>query len=315
MNNEFAPIIIPTLCRFDHFKKCIESLAANKLALQTELYIGLDFPPAEKYVEGWKQIKEFIPTIQGFKKVVTLEATENLTAQGNIEALKKHIRRLGFDSYIFTEDDNVFSPNFLEYANWGLKEFENDKSIFAVIGFKRVKVDFLQNNVYKYPRYVAWGLATWFDRADKMNEFKDLNRLNKLVKSWPLSIIFTKRVFTAVTLIRMIKTNYILEDTLPMLLPKEEMYCIYPKTSMVRNIGFDGSGLHGGNNEALAQMYKSIPLDESKDFTPNIVGELYDPRLKAVYDETYNLSFSLKKQIIASIQFVLYRLNGSCWRL
>ena len=315
MNNNYAPVIIPTLCRFDHFKQCIESLAANKLAPQTELYIGLDYPPAEKYVEGWKQIKDYIPTIQGFKSVVTLEATENLTAQGNIEALKKHIRQLGYDSYIFTEDDNVFSPNFLEYANWGLKEFENDNSIFAVVGFKRVNVEFLKNNVYKYPRYVAWGFATWFNRSDKLNEYKDIERLKRLIKSWPLSIIFNKKVFTAVSIIRMIKTNYILEDTLPSLIPKDEMYCIYPKVSMVRNIGFDGSGLHCGNKKETANMYLSLKIDENIDFVPVIEEPLYMPDLKKAYNATYSRRKTLKMYIKAATQFLSYRIAGVFWRI
>lgn len=315
MNSSYAPIIIPTLCRFDHFKRCIESLAANKIALETELYIGLDYPPSKKYEEGWRKIKDYIPTISGFKNVVTLEATTNLTAQGNIEVLKKHIRQQGYDSYIFTEDDNVFSPNFLEYANWGLKEFENDNSIFAVVGFKRVNVDFLKNNVYKYPRYVAWGFATWFNRVDKIDEFKDFDKLRQMVKSWPLSIVFTKKVYTAVSIMRMIKNQYILEDTLPSLLPLEERFCIYPKVSMVRNEGFDGTGLHCGDNNANVKKYHSILIDENKDFVPHIEEFLYVPELKKAYDEVYKRPFSLKKQLIASISFLVFKYTGKYYRI
>lgn len=313
MNSDYAPIIIPTLCRFDHFQRCVESLAANKLAPQTELFIGLDYPPSEKYEEGWRKIKEYIPTIKGFKKVETLEATKNLTAQGNIEALKTHIRQLGYKAYVFTEDDNVFSPNFLKYANWGLKEFENDNSVFAVVGFKRVNVDFLKNNVYKYPRYVAWGFATWFNRSDKLNEFKDIQKLKEIVKSWPLSIVFTKRVFAAVSILRMIKTNYILEDTLPSLIPAEEMYCIYPKVSMVRNEGFDGSGLHFANNAGRYSTYLSLPIDDSRDFVPKMEEPLYVPELKKAYGAVYKTP--LKKHIEASLKFLIYRLSGQYWRI
>lgn len=310
MTNTCAPIIIPTLCRDEHLKKCITSLADNKLALQTELYIGLDYPPSDKYLDGWKRIKEYVPTITGFKKVVLLEADHNLTAQGNIEFLKAHIRKLGYDSYVFTEDDNTFSPNFLEYANWGLKEFENDNSIFAVVGFKRVNVDFLKNNVYKYPRYVAWGFATWFKKSDKMNEFKDFGRLEQLVKSWPIRTIFTKRIYTAATVLRMLKTHYILEDTLPSLLPPEEMYCIYPKISMVRNIGFDGSGLHGGNNKEMAVRYSSIIIDDRPDFSPIIEGPLYVEELKKAYDEAYKKHFRFKRWVVDTVAFLSYRLTG-----
>lgn len=308
-NNNLAPIIIPTLCRFDHLKRCIESLAANKLAPETELYIGLDYPPSERYEDGWKKIKEYIPTIQGFKRVVTLEASKNLTAQGNIEALKNHIRQLGYESYIFTEDDNVFSPNFLEYANWGLREFESDNTIFAIVGFKRVDVGFLNNNVYKYPRYVAWGLATWFNRIDKLNVFKDFDYLKQLIKTWPLSIIFTKKLYIANSIIRMINSNYILEDTLPSLLPAEEMNCIYPKVSMVRNEGFDGCGLHCSKKNVNESKYMYLPIDNSKDFVPIIKEPLYVPELNFAYRSVYGRKFSLRRYLKAVIFFLRYRFS------
>lgn len=43
----YYPVIIPTLNRFEHFKNCVESLANCTYAPETELIIGLDFPPAE----------------------------------------------------------------------------------------------------------------------------------------------------------------------------------------------------------------------------------------------------------------------------
>ena len=36
--NNFAPVLIPTLCRYDHLKRCIESLSACTHAEKTDLY-------------------------------------------------------------------------------------------------------------------------------------------------------------------------------------------------------------------------------------------------------------------------------------
>lgn len=58
----YYPICIPTLCRYEKFKECIESLAHNTIASKTDLIIGLDFPPSEKYREGYEKIKEYIPS-------------------------------------------------------------------------------------------------------------------------------------------------------------------------------------------------------------------------------------------------------------
>ena len=55
----YAPVIIPTLNRHEHLIRCINSLKRNPLAKETELYISLDYPPAEKYVDGYLKIKKY----------------------------------------------------------------------------------------------------------------------------------------------------------------------------------------------------------------------------------------------------------------
>ena len=62
----YYPVIIPTLNRYEHFKNCVESLSNNLYANETELVVGLDYPPSEKYIDGWKKIKDYIPSIKGF---------------------------------------------------------------------------------------------------------------------------------------------------------------------------------------------------------------------------------------------------------
>ncbi len=145
----YYPIIIPTLNRYIHFKRCIESLQNNSGASNTELIIGLDYPPFNKYIEGYKKIKEYLPTINGFKNVIILEANQNLGAVGNSEKLKNYAYNLGYDAYIFTEYDNEFSPNFIEYINLGLKTYKNDKSIHSICGYNLINSDFCENSGYK----------------------------------------------------------------------------------------------------------------------------------------------------------------------
>lgn len=41
----YAPVIIPTLNRYVHLKRCVDSLAKCTHAPDTELIIGLDYPP------------------------------------------------------------------------------------------------------------------------------------------------------------------------------------------------------------------------------------------------------------------------------
>ena len=46
---EFAPVLIPTLNRYEHFKRCLESLERCTWAEKTDVYVALDFPPSDKF--------------------------------------------------------------------------------------------------------------------------------------------------------------------------------------------------------------------------------------------------------------------------
>ena len=57
---QYAPVVIPTLNRYKHFKACLESLEKCKYADKTNVYVSLDFPPSDKYKEGWLKISEYL---------------------------------------------------------------------------------------------------------------------------------------------------------------------------------------------------------------------------------------------------------------
>ena len=52
---KYAPVIIPTMNRYNHFYACLESLERCTGSEHTDVYVALDYPPSEKYVDGWKE--------------------------------------------------------------------------------------------------------------------------------------------------------------------------------------------------------------------------------------------------------------------
>lgn len=304
---ENYPVIIPTLNRHEHLRCCVESLAMNSYAKDTELIIGLDYPPTEKYKAGYEKIKDYLPSITGFNKVTVLAAQQNLGVVENCKRLREYVRSRGFDGFIFTEDDNEFSPNFLEYMNWGLNTFRDDNSILGVCGFKRVDVDFLENNVYKYPKFNAWGCGFLFSKYEKKEKYNDFNLLQEWIDSQSIRICFTDKVRVARAVLSMLKRKTILGDFLTNMVPLEERNFIFPKKSMVRNHGWDGSGLHGGT-DAVNKFYLNMPIDTNDRFTPHIEANLYNDRLKKVYQKTYKTSFS--SVLINNVLFIVYKITG-----
>lgn len=112
-----APVIIGTLNRFEHFHDCLESLEKCTMADETDVYVALDFPPSEKYVEGWKKIDAYLKEKESnnhFHKLIVYRRNQNCGVGGptsNFALLHAEMRK-NFEYYIISEDDNVFSPNF-----------------------------------------------------------------------------------------------------------------------------------------------------------------------------------------------------------
>lgn len=307
--SQYAPIIIPTLNRYEHFKRCVESLSKCTYASDTDLFIGLDFPPSEKYYEGYNNIKRYLSQIVGFKSVVILDADHNLGVNENCKRMYAYVRERGYKKYIFTEDDNEFSPNFLDYCNWALDYFEKDNGVLYICGYNLINTPTITNNIYKYNHaFCAWGCATWFYKVDRKTNISTISEMTRIVDNSSLILVFSNKVFLLSSLLYMVKKNYILGDTIIQALPDDEKWCVFPKLSMVRNYGHDGSGIHGGSQESY-QRQINLPIDESTVFEPHIEGDLFTPEIA----EAYKAKFG-KKPFVSRLRcmarFLVYKLTG-----
>lgn len=309
----YSPVCIPTLNRYEHFKRCLESLESCTGADKTDVYVGLDYPTSDKYVEGWKKIDVYLVEKEKsnrFKNLYVRRRNHNCGVGGqhsNSALLLREIREKS-PMFIFSEDDNEFAPNFLEYINWGLQEYKNDNRILAICGFKRINCDGMRNNVYMYPRYNAWGVGMWFDRKDKLYKMADRNLFKKKIKEASVFEAFGKRAHFFASLVSMVYSNKIYGDVLPAFLPENERWCIFPAISKVRNYGHDGSGLHASNSKQY-EYYTNLPIDTDSIFTPYIVEDLYNPQLTDFYMKTYS-RFSRRMRLYGTIVFLTYKLTG-----
>lgn len=252
--NQYAPVIIPTLDRYDHFCLCLESLEKCALSGFTEVYVGLDYPPSEKYVEGWMKIDEYLSEKEkrnSFKKLHVFRRESNCGVgkpTGNNELLMKEVSRTN-DRYIFTEDDNVFSFRFLEYMNRGLEMFKEDKSVFSICGYIHpydYSIPKSDSTCVKLQEMSAWGYGSWFDRRFSreemnlmVNEYLSDNEIRKHFHE------VRPDIFTG--LMTMKDRNIIWGDCLYTAnLFKTKRHCIFPLLSLVQNHGWDGKGTNGG---------------------------------------------------------------------
>ncbi len=243
---ELAPIGVSTYSRLNHLKQTIEALQKNTLAKESELYIFSD-APQQGDEEIVSRVREYIHTIDGFKKVHIVERETNGRVANNRGGIKYLLDTYG--RAIFLEDDNVVSTNFLEFMNDGLDFYEDNKRIMAINGYN-VPTTF--PNSYKHDYYLstyfnAWGFATWKDRgfldivnySDQYNEMMGNKELYKKIKKvHPKLINGLKQIHEGTLNAGDFKITFHLL--------KNDLNVIRPIKSKVNNIGHDGSGVHCG---------------------------------------------------------------------
>lgn len=265
----FYPIIIPTLNRYSHFKACVESLAACTHASQTELIIGLDYPPSEKYVEGYKKIKDYIPTINGFKKVECMERAQNYGSMRNSLELQDYALSK-YDAYIYTEDDNVFSKAFLDFVDKGLEKYKDNPDVIAVCGYSYpVDWETKCTAVLEHNYFPAWGYGEWGNCRKKLLESltsqfieesiknkKSFSNLKKSPKNKIMTVFnFNQKEITCMDITRSIYMTV------------KDKYVLMPTVSLVKNTGWDGSGEHCSDvGNDIKSIFSSQPVSDSKIF-------------------------------------------------
>ena len=243
---ELAPVVLFTYNRPWHTQQVVEALKRNELSELTDLVIYSDGPKDEANIEDIKRVRDYLKTINGFKTVNIVESENNIgladsVITGVTEAVRKH------GKVIALEDDLVTAPIFLRYMNEALERYENEAQVMQISGHM-FDVDVkAETDAIFLPFTTSWGWATWkrawnsFDpyssgyekiKKDRVLRYKfNLNgsydyfrmidaHIKGKIDSWAIRWYLSVFMVGGLTL--------------------------HPVTSFIRNIGFDGSGIHCG---------------------------------------------------------------------
>jgi hypothetical protein len=273
---QVAPIILFVYNRPDHTQRTVESLAKNNLAKESVLYIFSDAAKNDREKEKVSKVRKYIASLNElkyFSSISIKEADKNRgLATSIISGVTKVMQIHG--SAIILEDDLLSAPDFLDFMNKSLDFYEKDSLIGSISGYSPLQ--FLpttyKKSVWAAARTSSHGWATWKDRwmqvdwdvvdFDKFKKnrksIKHFNecgsdrydrlyrQMSKDIDSW--SIRFGYWQF------------------------KANLYTIFPKNSRIKNIGWDGSGVHSSrsvtNNNLIlskASPFNLLPVTPDKE--------------------------------------------------
>jgi hypothetical protein len=268
--NFYAPVLIGTLCRYEKFKQSLESLAANPYAKYTDVYIALDYPCKDEHWEGYRKICSFLKQDFGFQKLEVFRREKNFGPHQNFKVAREEIF-VKYDRIIVSEDDNVFSPNFLEYMDKCLEKYENNESILAICGYLApVKILYGDNTIFKnHTFYHPWGVGFWREKYKTVQSRVYDEKFYKELLTWKNMLhlfLFQPKIFIETVRYASVKP-WLYDGSFSAYLCLQKAQVIFPVVSKVKNIGVDSSATakHFSDPKYI-NIFKNQIYDKNSNF-------------------------------------------------
>lgn len=242
LNRQLAPVVLFVYNRPQHTQRTIAALLANTLAEQTHVIIYSDAARTDAHVPQVEAVRKYVRGLKGFLSIKIVERNHNYgLADSIIEGVTRACEDYG--KVIVLEDDLETSPHFLTYMNDALDRYAETDKVMHVSGCSYPISPIAGQDTYFLQVPLCWGWATWkrawdsFERdlsimdefsSEMIREFDfddtypywaqlELNRDGK-IRTW--FVFWYARIFRMAGL------------------------CLFPSRSLVKNVGFDSSGVN-----------------------------------------------------------------------
>jgi hypothetical protein len=294
-----APIVFFAYNRPDHTRQVLQSLQRNKYADESLLFIYVDGPKPGASAEtlaAIEAVKQVVREQKWCKEVTIIEAEKNKgLVRSTTEGVTKMVNEFG--KVIAMEDDGLVSPGFLTFMNDALDLYEDNPKVMHISAFARpdLAAAEVKESTYFFYHTTTWGWGTWKRAWDKFTpdawavreavkkkgNIKKLNMDGTFEFFWGLHAVAKSNMNSWNTIWHSV---VFLNDGL----------ILYPKRSLVSNIGHDGSGTNCApddrfriNDEALATEIPvyAIPLLEHEAVRKHYIG---------LHSFAFRLKFAIK---------------------
>lgn len=303
MSCNCAPIVLFVYNRPWHTLKTLESLYENELANCSTLYVFADGPKdksSSQQIKDIEKTRSVVKQKQWCKDVVIVERNENIGLSNSVingvsEIVNKH------GKIIVLEDDLVLSRNFLKYMNEALNLYLNHNNIYSINAYM-FPINFDNNCTFLLPYISSWGWATWKNKWDYFDQNISTEDINAINNNQVLKRRFNLENYDYAHMLKYSTNSWAIKWYYSVFI--KHGLNVFPTMTMVKNIGFDGSGTN-------------CPIDEqtNKNFSfNNYVNIEADVKLNL---NNYNLYLSyfvkpkksLAKKITSRLKKCLKRLS------
>jgi hypothetical protein len=257
---KLAPIALFVYNRPMHTRRTVEALLENEPVAESDLFIFSDAAKKPEAAESVRKVREYIRTITGFKSVKIVERDRNWgLANSIIDGVTSVVNQYG--QVIVLEDDLVVSPYLMEYMNAALERYQDDERVMQISGHM-FPTDFAATTDAVFlPMTTSWGWATWaraWEHFDpRTTGYARLKADAVLRKRFNLDGAYDYFSMLEAQLAGRVD-SWAIRWYLSVFL--HGGLVLFPRMSLVKNTGFDGSGTHTAGNtaEPLARGFRVI---------------------------------------------------------
>lgn len=256
----FAPIALFVYNRPDHTRRTLNFLQKNLLADESRLFIFSDGARTGDE-QAVAEVRELIQGVEGFKTLEIIERDINLgLAESIIDGVTKLVNEYG--KVIVFEDDLISSPHTLQYFNDALRRYETEEKVMHIGAYMYPLREQDLPQTFFSRIATSWGWATW--KSSWSNFEPNIDTLlagfdDKKIREF--SIEGTMNFWKQMQGFKAGKNNSWAIRWYASMFLKGGL-SLNPSTSLVNNIGHDGTGVHSGVNDIYSVRVNPDPITE-----------------------------------------------------
>ncbi len=295
-----APIVLFCYNRLDTLQQTVESLQQNYWAEESELFIFSDGAKKPEHEPVIAEVRTYLKTITGFKKIVITESVKNKgLANSIIGGVDEILNKYG--KVIVLEDDLVSSRNFLIYMNKALDYYKDNAKIFSITGFSIPIRGLSENSVYFTRRANSCGWGTWKDRWDNIDwEVEDYPAL---MNDRAARRAFNRMGSDMTGLLTKQKTGKINSWAIRWCYHqfKHDLFSVHPVVSKIKNIGYAKGATH--TKEKFNRFETKLDTHNLTDFNFDIPVKLEKKAIRQFvrpYSKPYRAMYKVLNIIFGS---------------
>lgn len=257
-SEKLTPIVLFVYNRPEHTRKTLEALSQNTLAEKSKLFVFADGAKENATQEMLAKIAETRAVVKEKNWCGSVTIFEQEKNRGLAASIISGVTEIAnqYGSVIVLEDDIVTGKYFLEYMNNALELYKDEKKVWHITAFRAPIKHTKSNSAFFYPTMDCWGWATW---ADRWQYFKKDAEYYKSIFT-PQMIYEFNVEGTDTGMWAQIEQNISGQINTWAIFWYATIFlqkglCLSPTKSLVRNIGFDNTGVHCGSSPMLEISY------------------------------------------------------------